>query len=126
MEFATLFMGVVGLACGVPAGYFIDKWISQKTLNEAKTLADRILDEARKEASAHKKEMVLAAHDELFRQKQDLEKDYRDRGQALRREGRTDPAPPRTPGGKAGADRPEGIRNAGHRETADRQGTGTL
>ena len=75
MEFSTIFMGIFGLGIGLPAGYYLDKWISQKTLNEAKTLADRILDEARKEASAHKKEVALAAQDELFRQKQELEKE---------------------------------------------------
>ncbi len=79
MEFSTIFMGIFGVGLGLPAGYYLDKWISQKTLNEAKTLADRILDEARKEASAHKKEVVLAAQDELFRQKQDLEKEFRDK-----------------------------------------------
>lgn len=79
MEFSTIFMGIFGVGIGLPAGYYLDKWISQKTLNEAKTLADRILDEARKEASAHKKEVVLAAQDELFRQKQDLEKEFRDK-----------------------------------------------
>jgi len=83
MEFTTILMGIVGLGIGVPAGYYIDKWISKKTLNEARSLADRILDEARKEAAAHKKEMALAAHDDLFRQKQDLEKDFRDRSQSL-------------------------------------------
>jgi ribonuclease Y len=83
MDFSTIFMGIVGLGIGVPAGYFLDKWFAQKTLTEGKTLAERILDEARKEAAAHKKEIVLAAHDELFRLKQDLEKEYRDKTQSM-------------------------------------------
>ncbi|MGD9610574.1 MAG: ribonuclease Y [Desulfovibrionaceae bacterium] len=83
MEFSTIFMGIVGLGLGLPAGYYIDKWISQKTLNEARTLAERILDEARKEATAHKKEVILAAQDELFRQKQDLEREFRDKTQSV-------------------------------------------
>ena len=60
---------LVGIGLGAPAGYYLDKWISQKTLKEAQSLAGRILDEARKEAQAHKKELIVQAQDELYKQK---------------------------------------------------------
>jgi ribonucrease Y len=83
MELSDIIMGLVGIGLGVPAGYFLNKWISQKTLKEAQTLADRILDEARKEAQAHKKELLVQAQDELYKQKNELEGEYKEQVKEL-------------------------------------------
>ena len=83
MDFSTLIMVAVGAGAGAPVGYYLNKWIAKKTLNEAQVLSDRILDEARKEAQAHKKELLIQAQDELYRQKKELESEYKEKTGAV-------------------------------------------
>jgi len=57
----------------------------EKEIGDSRKLSDRILDEARKEAQAHKKEILLQAQDDIYRQKKDLEREYKDREQELKK-----------------------------------------
>jgi ribonuclease Y len=85
MEQFDLLFGVGGLFLGVLGGFLLNKYISAKTLKESQSLANRILDEARKEAQAQKKEIVLSAQDEAYRQKSEIERDFKERDATLKK-----------------------------------------
>ncbi|WP_029897306.1 ribonuclease Y [Desulfohalovibrio reitneri] len=84
MSFSSVVLLVIGLIGGAAAGYVLHKVIQSKRLAEAKDLADRILDEARKEAQAAKKEYLLQAQDEVYNQKKEMEKEYKERESSLK------------------------------------------
>ncbi len=77
---------LLALSIGVVAGFLTQRFVVNKKLQENRKLADRILDEARKEAAAQKKEMLLQAKDEAFKQKQEMEKEARDREKELKKQ----------------------------------------
>ncbi len=70
---------------GVGCGYLLYRYISTKRMHDAKGLAGRIIEEARKEAQASKKELTLQAHDEIFNQKKELEKEYKEREREVKK-----------------------------------------
>ena len=87
MDFSVLLVGVGGLAGGAAGGWLLNRMITTKTFAEAKTLAERILEEARKEAQAHKKEIILQTQDDLYKQKLEHEREVKEReSQILRKE----------------------------------------
>jgi ribonuclease Y len=55
-------------------------------VSDARGLADRIVEEARKESEALKKESRLQAQDEIFNQKKELEREFKDRENQLKNE----------------------------------------
>ncbi|KUG28591.1 hydrolase (had superfamily) [hydrocarbon metagenome] len=83
MDFFTVVIILASLCAGGAGGYYLYQFISQKTLKESRSLAERILEEAKKEAQAHKKEFLVQAQDDLYRQKKELEAEYKDRAQSL-------------------------------------------
>ena len=83
MDFSTVLIVVVSLCAGGAGGYYLYQFISQKTLKESRSLAERILEEAKKEAQAQKKEFLVQAQDDLYRQKKELENEYKERIQSL-------------------------------------------
>ncbi|GAB6177136.1 ribonuclease Y [Desulfobaculum senezii] len=78
MSLAILFAAIVGAVLGASAGYVLHNYISSKRLAGAKDLADRILDEARKEGQAQRKEYMLQAQDEILRLKKEMEGEFKD------------------------------------------------
>jgi len=72
-----IFWSIVTLGLGAGIGIFVYKNYLNKELAESKQLAERILDEARKEAQAQKKEALLQAKDEIFKQKKELEAEWK-------------------------------------------------
>ena len=70
---------VVSLFIGTAIGFFVQKIISEKKLESAKTLSARIIDEARKESENIKKESLLQAKDYLLKTKTELEKETREK-----------------------------------------------
>ncbi len=80
-----LALSLGGLIVGSLAGYFLHRFFATKQLNDAKDLAKRIVDEARKEAQAHKKEITLQAHDEIFNQKKEMEQEFKEREKEVKR-----------------------------------------
>ncbi len=79
METMTLvIIGVIALLCLV-VGMFMQRMIIKKRIGDADTLAKRIVDEARKEAHAQKKEILLQGQDDLFNQKREMEHDFKER-----------------------------------------------
>ncbi len=78
--FAAVMAGIVCLVAGV----FIQRVLTSRELGEAKGLARRIVDEARKEAQAQKKEILLQGQNEIFTQKKALDTEYKEQERALK------------------------------------------
>ncbi len=78
-------IGLGGLLLGIVGGYALKKYLATKRVDDAEGLARRIVEEARKEAQAHKKEMLLQAHDEIFNQKKEMEADFKERERDLKK-----------------------------------------
>jgi UDP-N-acetylglucosamine diphosphorylase/glucosamine-1-phosphate N-acetyltransferase len=75
-----------GLILGLGVGIILFKYITDKKISDSKGLAERIVEEARKESEALKKESRLQAQDEIFNQKKELERDFKDRESQLKSE----------------------------------------
>ncbi|MFO7598070.1 MAG: ribonuclease Y [Desulfocurvibacter africanus] len=84
MSYLSILLILVGAAIGAAAGYVLHKAIESRRLRDAKDLAERILDEARKEAQASKKESLLQAQDDIYNQKKELEGEYKERERQLK------------------------------------------
>ncbi|MEW5774068.1 MAG: ribonuclease Y [Thermodesulfobacteriota bacterium] len=78
-------IALVGAVFGAALGYVLHRHFSAKKLAGAKELAERILDEARKDAAAAKKEFMLQAKDEVFSQKKEIESELKDRERELKK-----------------------------------------
>lgn len=66
------------IAIGVVLGYLFQVRLAKKKLESSESLADRIVDEAKKEAENIKKEAVLQAKENLFRAKSEFEKETKE------------------------------------------------
>jgi len=75
----------VGLVLGVGLGYFLFDFISRRKLGSARETAEKIVQEALKEAEAKKKEALVEAKDEAFRLKSEVEKEVRERRAEIQR-----------------------------------------
>jgi ribonuclease Y len=73
-----LFLGVFFYA-----GYYFRKMIAEKKVKKAEELAKAILDEAKKQSEARKREIELESKDLLHKMRQDFERETRDRRQEL-------------------------------------------
>ncbi|MDE5681303.1 MAG: Rnase Y domain-containing protein, partial [Mailhella sp.] len=69
---------------GIVAGCFIQNRVTAKRLGDAKDLATRIINEARKEASAQKKELLVQCQDEILQQKKAMEIEYREQEREIK------------------------------------------
>ncbi|MCQ2443880.1 MAG: ribonuclease Y [Mailhella sp.] len=72
------------LAVGGVLGVVIQRHSTGKRIGEANDLARRIIEEARKEAQAQKKELLLQGQNEVFSQKHALEMEYKEQEKALK------------------------------------------
>lgn len=79
---------VGGLLLGALIGYFIRKSIAEAKISSAKLAAEQIMESAKKDAEAHRKEMVLEAKDEIHKLRGDAERDIRDRRNEMARQER--------------------------------------
>jgi ribonuclease Y len=59
-------LSILGLILGAGAGYFLMNKMSVRTVNEARTRANNIVEDAEKEAETIKKERLLEVKDEWF------------------------------------------------------------
>lgn len=73
------------IGIGAIIGYFFKKYITDQEIEESRSLSERILDEAKKDAQAHKKEILLQAQDEIFALKKEVEQDAKDRERELKK-----------------------------------------
>lgn len=79
MSLMSIGLVLLGAILGAATGYALHKVVSSKRLNDAQELANRIIEEARKEAQAQKKEIVLQGQDEIYNQKRTLEQEFKER-----------------------------------------------
>jgi ribonuclease Y len=84
MNFSFILYVVIGVVTGAGAGYLLHRFIESKRISDARNLAERILEEARKEAQAAKKESLLQAQDDIYAQKKELEAEYKERENTLK------------------------------------------
>lgn len=77
---------LAGLVAGGGTGYLLHRHISAKKVGDADALANRIVEEARKEADALKKELRLQAQDEIYSQKKEQEKEFKNRENELKKQ----------------------------------------
>jgi len=74
----SLFLGLV-------IGYFVRRYIARFKINSAELTAEKILQDAQKEAEAKKREAILETKDQLFREKSNFERETRERRAELQR-----------------------------------------
>jgi len=79
-------LDALALILGLVGGYYLNSYISRTRHQAAHNLAQRIVEEARKEGEALRKEARLQAQDEMFALKKEQEQDFKDREQTLKRE----------------------------------------
>lgn len=76
---SLIFIIIGVLLFGVVFGYVLNRGLARKKLQSAKTLAERIVAEANKDAETIKKEAVLQAKENLLKTKTEFEKDTREK-----------------------------------------------
>jgi ribonucrease Y len=80
---------LVILIVGIVVGYLIRRSIAEAKISSAETLAKQIVDEARRNAEASKKEALLEAKDEIHKLRQQTEDELRERrGEVQKQENR--------------------------------------
>lgn len=70
---------LVVILLGVGIGYFIRKSLAEAKISSAETAAQQIVENAKKDAEALKKETVLEAKDEVHKLRSEAERDIRER-----------------------------------------------
>ncbi|MFQ5638843.1 MAG: ribonuclease Y [bacterium] len=79
-----IFIAVMAVSLGFIAGWFLRQLFGQKKISKATEYAEKILEEAKSEADSLKKNKILEAKDEIFQQKQQLERESKNRDNALK------------------------------------------
>jgi ribonucrease Y len=64
-------------------GYFLRVWQHEKNLKASRALAEKIVEDGKKEAEKSKRESVLEAKQEIFAARKELENDMRERRQVV-------------------------------------------
>ncbi|MGG3738573.1 ribonuclease Y [Aeribacillus pallidus] len=77
---------LLGLIVGVVVGYFIRKILAEQKIAGAKSAAEQILDDAKREAEALKKEALLEAKDEIHKLRTETEIELRERRNELQKQ----------------------------------------
>jgi len=85
MSVELLIIAVAGIVLGALSGYVLHRYVAGKRIDGATDLADRILEEARKEAQAERKEYMLQAQDEIFNMKKEIETEYKENERDLKK-----------------------------------------
>ena len=75
---------VAAVVGGTIIGVWLQRYLSTKRIGDANDLAQRIVEEARKEAQAQKKEILIQGQDELFNQKREMENEYKEQERELK------------------------------------------
>ncbi|MFO7173479.1 MAG: ribonuclease Y [Bacillota bacterium] len=78
-------VGVLGLALGLPAGYWWRRRQEARQIGAAEARAEEILRKAMRDAEARKKEAVLEAKEEVHRLRAEFEREVRERRSEIQR-----------------------------------------
>ena len=84
--FGDFFLILFGIILGAAGGYVLHRYVNSKRLADSQGLADRIVQEARKEAEAMKKEIKLQGQDEVYALKKEQENEYKEMERGLKRQ----------------------------------------
>lgn len=84
MDALSIVFVIIGVLLGVGLGAFAWRQISARRIGDARDLAMRIVEEARKEAQAQKKELLVQGQNDLFTQKREMENEFRERERELK------------------------------------------
>jgi len=85
MHIPIILVIVAGVSVGVVAGFLLSKKIGAKHLEGAKAQSEKLLREALQEAEQTKREKLSEARDEIFKLRQDTEKEIKERRGELQR-----------------------------------------
>jgi ribonuclease Y len=77
---------LLSLVVGAVVGFFVRKSIAEAKIGSAQMAANQILEEAKREADALKKEALLEAKDEIHKLRTEAERDIRDRRSELQKQ----------------------------------------
>lgn len=83
LESISLLAVILSGVIGVLAGFYLRRMIIESRIDSVENLAKKILDEARKDAEALKKETALQAKDQLFQMKVEFDKENKERRSEL-------------------------------------------
>ena len=83
-SFLACILILAAAAAGIVIGWVIQRSLGRRKVGDANDLARRIVEEARKEAQAQKKEILLQGQNEVFSQKQAMENEYKEQERALK------------------------------------------
>jgi ribonucrease Y len=83
MSIAIAISGAAGLAAGAVGGYVLREWLGKQRTDETEKRADRLLNDARREAQTLLKESKVQVKDEMFKAREDFERSTRDRRKEL-------------------------------------------
>ncbi|WP_336989710.1 ribonuclease Y [Bacillus infantis] len=86
MDILLVISILLALVVGAVVGYFIRKSIAEAKIAGAKNAAEQILEDARREADALKKEALLEAKDEIHKLRTEAEQEVRDRRNELQKQ----------------------------------------
>ena len=86
MEPITIISILLGLFVGAVVGYFIRKSIAEAKIAGAKSAAEQILEDAKREADSLKKEALLEAKDEIHKLRTEAEREVRERRNELQKQ----------------------------------------
>ncbi len=79
----TIISILLAVIIGVLVGFFLRMVIHEKGINTAKKMAEKIVEDGKKEAEKSKRESVLEAKQEIFNLKKDFDTDVRERRQIV-------------------------------------------
>jgi ribonuclease Y len=86
MEPITVISILLGLIVGVVVGYFVRKSIAESKIAGARSAAEQIIEDAKREAEALNKEALLEAKDEIHKLRTDTEIELRERRNELQKQ----------------------------------------
>ncbi|MDL2292892.1 ribonuclease Y [Acholeplasma sp. OttesenSCG-928-E16] len=74
---------LLGIIVGIAVGYFVRIWHKEKSLKKSQAEAEKIIEDAKKEAEKNKRESVLEAKQEIYTLKKEADIDLRERRQVV-------------------------------------------
>lgn len=84
MHATAIIVAVITLIVGCAAGIVLQRILTNRRLADARDLAERIVEEARKEALAQKKEFIIQGKDEILEYKNTLDNEIKEREKELK------------------------------------------
>lgn len=84
-DIKEVLFSILGALIGMIVGYFIRKNIGEGKINNAEELANKIIEDAKKNAESYKREAILEAKDEIHKLRTEAERENRERRNEVQR-----------------------------------------